>query len=42
MGRSGNGEHAEVTEILINLSYLGRMNIVKCSPSEDDENIENN
>lgn len=42
MGRSGNGEHAEVTKILINSSYLGRMNIVKSSPSADDENMESN
>lgn len=42
MGRSGNGEHAEVTEILINSSYLGRMNTAKSSPSEDDENMESN
>lgn len=42
MGWPGNGEHAEVIEILINSSYLRRMNIVKKSPSADGENMESN
>lgn len=42
MGRPGKGEHAEVNEIIINSSYLGRTNIVKSSPSADDENMESN